>query len=119
MTLDAIKINKWLLILIAAGGLLVSGCRTSIRSPNEYAADYVGSPMERLLTVVDRNHARDPKKVPSRDDLLKTRYLASNGNTIYIDPANFKRCNIHWEVNHTGIIVGYRFEEVLKSGCNW
>ncbi len=50
---------------------------------------------------------------------MKTRYVVSNGNAVYVRPANFKRCNLHWEVNPAGIIVGYRYEEVVKGGCNW
>jgi hypothetical protein len=75
--------------------------------------------MERYLVVVDRNHATDPRNEPSRQYLLMTRYAKMNGNTVYVSPENFKRCNIHWEVNPAGIIVGYRFEEVAKGGCNW
>lgn len=99
-------------------GLMLSGCPT-IRSPSDYASGWIGSPMERYLVVVDRDHARDPKKEPSREDLMRTRYTTANGNTIYVSPEHFKRCNIHWEVNPAGIIVGYRFEEVTKGGCKW
>lgn len=111
----------WLpaLIIVIAGGVLLASCRTSISLPNDYASRAIGSPIENLLVAIDRDHARDPKKEPSREDLMKMRYVTSNGNVIYVDPANFRRCNIHWEVNPAGIIVGYRFEEVVKGGCDW
>lgn len=99
-------------------GLTLSGCPT-INSPNSYASGWVGSPIERYLVVVDRDQARDPKNEPSRESLINTRYATSNGNTVYVAPENFKRCNIHWEVTPAGIIVDYRFEEVVKGGCNW
>lgn len=118
MTMRALK-SSWRLMLVAASGSLLSGCTTSIRSPQDYASGWVGSPVERYLVVVDRNHRRDPKNEPSREDLMRMRYTAANGNLVYVSPEHFKRCNLHWEVNPAGIIVGYRYEEVVKGGCNW
>lgn len=50
---------------------------------------------------------------------MKTRYSLANDNTVYPIPIVFGRCKVHWEVNSAGIIVGYRYEEVIKNGCNW
>jgi len=118
MNADALK-GSWWFMLIAVGASLLFGCRTSIRSPHDFASGWVGSPIERYLVAVDRTHTQNPKKEPSRDDLLKNRYTLANGNTVYPFPVNFKRCNLHWEVNPAGIIVGYRYEEVIKGGCDW
>lgn len=99
-------------------GLVLSGCPT-ISSPNDFGSGWVGTPIERYLAAVDAGSARDPNNVPSREDVLKRGYVLKNGNIAYPFPVNFKRCNIHWEVNPAGIIVGYRYEEVVKDGCNW
>ena len=100
------------------GVFLLSGCPT-ISSPRDYASRAIGGSIEGLLKAVDRSHARDPKKEPSREDIMKSRYRLDNGNVVYVIPENFNRCEIHWEVNPSGIIVGYHFEEVRKGGCKW
>lgn len=118
MTMGALK-GRWRLVLVSAFVGLLSGCPTSIRSPHDFASGYVGSPIAHIFEIVDRKYAQDPKNEPSREEFMKTRYVVSNGNTVYVRPANFKRCNIHWEVNPAGVIVGYRYEEVVKGGCSW
>lgn len=113
------KLDRRLLALSLLGvGLTLSGCPT-VSSPLDYASHGIGGSIEPLLKAVDRDHARDPKNGLSREDILKRRYVLANGNTVYPFPVNFKRCLLHWEVNPAGIIVGYRYEEVVKDGCNW
>ena len=99
-------------------GLILPGCPT-IKAPKDFGSGWVGAPIERMLLAVDRDHNRDPKNEPSREDLIKTRYKMSNGNDVYVIPIVFNRCKVHWEVNPAGIIVDYRYEEVVKGGCNW
>ena len=92
--------------------LLLSGCPT-VSSPQAWASHGIGGSIEDLLKAVDRDHVRDPKKEPSRDDVIKTRYVLANGNTVYPIPIVFGRCKVHWEVNPAGIIVDYRYEDVI------
>lgn len=98
--------------------LLLSGCPT-VSSPKDWASHGIGGSIEGLLKAVDRDYVRNPKKEPSRDDVMKARYKLANGNTVYPIPIVFGRCKVHWEVNPEGIVVGYRYEDVIKDGCNW
>ena len=97
---------------------MLGGCPT-IRSPDDFGSGWVGVPVERMFLAVDRDYARDPKNEPSREELIKNRHVLKNGNVVYVIPINFKRCNVHWEVNPAGIIVGYRYEPLVKGGCEW
>ena len=98
--------------------VVLEGCPT-ISSPENWASRAIGKPIEPLLKAVDRDHVRDPKDEPSREELMKNRRVLENGNVVYVIPVNFKRCNVHWEVNPAGIIVGYRYEPLIKGGCDW
>lgn len=110
---------RWSVFLFSfCSVILLFGCPT-VSPPEDWARKAIGMPMEKLFLAVDRDHARDPKNEPSREDILKTRYKTSGGNDVYVIPIVFKRCNVHWEVNTAAIIVGYRYEEVTKGGCNW
>lgn len=102
---------------LLGAGLTLSGCPT-VGSPLDYASHGIGGQIEPLLKALDRNHAIYPKD-PSRDEVIKARYMLENGNVVYPIPIVFRRCKVHWEVNPAGIIVGYRYEEVVKGGCNW
>jgi hypothetical protein len=114
-----LNLGRGLFVLSLLGaGLMLSGCPT-VSSPHDFASNGIGAQMEPLLKTVDRLHAQNPKNEPSRDDILKRRYVLPNGNAVYPFATNLKRCNLHWEVNPAGIIVGYRYEEVVKGGCNW
>lgn len=117
MTMLALKSRLWIMFVVAFVGLL-SGCPTSIRSPHDFGSSAVGHSIERTLEGLERNHAIYPKD-PSRDEVMKARYMLENGNIVYPIPIVFRRCKVHWEVNPAGIIVGYRYEEVVKGGCNW
>jgi len=98
--------------------VLLSGC-SAISSPHGFASGWVGEHFERMLEAVDRSYHRDPIKEPSREDVMKAGYALANANTVYPIPIVFGRCKVHWEVNSAGIIVGYRYEDVIKNGCNW
>ena len=63
-------------------------------------------------------YKRDRNK-QSPEELLRTHYQMKNGNVAYIDRILPGRCNVHWEVNPAGIIVSYRYEPLVKGGCEW
>ena len=98
--------------------MMLTGCPT-VSSPENWARNAIGSPIEPILRAADRTHARDPENKPSREELIRNRRVLENGNLVYTIPINFKRCNVHWEVNPAGIIVGYRYEPLVKGGCEW
>lgn len=110
---------KVLAALVIGMGVMLSGCST-VRSPTRFASDWLGEPIERYMLVIDRNHLRDPKNEQSRENVMRTKYMTSNGNTVYVvRPVYFKGCNLHWEVDPSGIIVNYRYEEIVKGECDW
>jgi hypothetical protein len=106
------------ILLVLGIELMLSGCPT-VSSPLAYASNGIGGEIEPLLKAVDREHSLYPETKLSRQDILAQRYILPNGNTVYPLPENFQRCNLHWEVNPAGKIVGYRYEEVIEKGCNW
>lgn len=115
------NVRPWhvsVLFLIVLGvGLMLSGCPT-VRSPYDFGSSALGHPIERTLAGLERNHALYPND-PSRDEVIRGRYTLANGNTVYPIPIRLRRCKVHWEVNPSGIIVGYRYEDVVKDGCRW
>lgn len=70
----------------------------------DYADGAIGSPIENLITIKEH-----PDSYSSRNGWVQQTYMLENGHRMYVYPET-SRCVVHWEVNHEGIIVGYKPE---------
>jgi hypothetical protein len=82
---------------------IIAGC-PSVPSVKDWADKAIGSPINNLFEA-----ARRPGSYIFRNDKQIQKYQLENKNFIYIEPVG-DNCNVHWEVNSSGIIVGYRLE---------
>lgn len=95
--------NRVFLPLILVAGCL-TGCMSQIPPVKEFADRSVGTPISNLFVTVNR-----PGSYVARTGSKIQRYELENGNTEYVEPIR-ENCLVHWEVNASGIIVGYRTE---------
>lgn len=95
-------------ILATLGVVSSLGCMSQIRPFPEYAEGWVGTSVDRLIEAKDR-----PGSYASRVGWKDKRYELGNGNWVYVSPERAD-CTVHWEVNSSRIIVGYRTED---EGC--
>ena len=70
----------------------------------DYADGAIGAPIENRITAAER-----PSSYSSRSGWVQQTYELDNGHRVYVYPEG-PRCIVHWEVNHEGIIVGYKPE---------
>lgn len=80
------------------------GCVSQIPSFKEYVEPLVGQPVAKLIEVKQDKHS-----YASRTGWQEKTYKLDNGNSVYVSPER-EGCIVHWEVNSSGIIVGYRTE---------
>jgi len=91
--------------LIAISLMVTSfGCASQIPPFNEYAARWIGEPVDRLIKLSERKDS-----YASSIQWQDKRYELGNGNWVYVSPER-RDCIVHWEVNSSRIIVGYRTE---------
>ena len=64
----------------------------------------MGMPIERRIAAAER-----PGSYSSQSGWVQQTYELDNGHRVYVYPEG-PRCIVHWEVNHEGIIVGYKPE---------
>lgn len=64
----------------------------------------VGMPIEEFIAISEH-----PNSYSSRSGWVQQTYMLENGHQVYVHPET-PRCIVHWEVNHEGIIVGYKPE---------
>ncbi len=84
--------------------LSLYGCVSQIPPVREFADHTVGSPIENLFERVQR-----PRSYVARTGGQIRQFKLDNGNSEYVEPIR-EGCLVHWEVNSSGIIVGYRTE---------
>ena len=64
----------------------------------------MGMPIEEFIAISEA-----PYNYPSQIGWVQQTYELDNGHWVYVYPET-SRCIVHWEVNHEGIIVGYKPE---------
>ena len=70
----------------------------------DFARDFVGQPLERYKAI-----GRRSETYASRIGWQEKTYDLPNGNWVYVAPVK-RNCTILWEVDKTGVIVGYKLE---------
>lgn len=90
--------------------VVAAGCVSQIRPFKQYADEWVGEPITRLAAAKNRSGS-----YASRSGWQDNNYKLDNGNWVYVSPEK-EDCIVHWEVNPSGVIVGYRTE---GNRCNW
>ncbi len=89
---------------------LMAGCNSQIPTLREWADQGIGRPVaeqERLDT--------EPQSYGSRVGWKRKTYDLPNGNWVYVSPDR-KDCEVHFEVDKAGIIVGY---QLVGEGCRY
>lgn len=89
---------------------LMAGCNSQIPTLREWADQGIGRPVaeqERLDT--------EPQSYGSRVGWKSKTYDLPNGNWVYVSPDR-KDCEVHFEVDKAGIIVGY---QLVGKGCRY
>jgi hypothetical protein len=98
---------RHLIILCAVAAC--SACQ-GIPTIDEWASPLIGMPVEHLRAL-----DRRPESRASRIGWVEKTYPLRNGNWAYVQPTA-DRCELHFEVNPDGIIVGYR---PMGEGCRY
>jgi hypothetical protein len=60
-----------------------------------------------------KEEMKSPSSYASKIEWKETTYPLSNGNFVYVEPVTAD-CSIHWEINQSGIIVGF---QAKGKGC--
>jgi hypothetical protein len=60
-----------------------------------------------------KEEMKSPDSYASKIEWKETTYPLSNGNFVYVEPVSAD-CSMHWEINQSGIIVGY---QAKGKGC--
>jgi len=87
----------WLLLYI----ILLCGCATQ-RSLEDLSRNWIDRPLSEL-----KQEMKSPDSYASKIGWKETTYPLANGNFVYVEPVSAD-CSVHWEINQTGIIIGYR-----------
>jgi hypothetical protein len=96
------------LLLLTAG---IGACSSSqIQTLDEYGKACVG-----LNISVVRELTKGPNSYATRVGWEEKTYALANGHLVYVQPDR-PNCEIHFEVNGEGIIVGYT---PLGTGCKY
>jgi hypothetical protein len=94
------------LLLLTAG---IGACSSSqIQTLDEYGKACVG-----LNIAVVRDLTRGPNSYATRVGWEEKSYALANGHLVYVQPDR-PNCEIHFEVDSEGIIVGYT---PMGTGC--
>jgi hypothetical protein len=91
-------------------GSLLLGCNSQIPTLREWADQCIGRPVaeQERLDV-------EPESYASRIGWKTTTYALPNGHWVYVSPDR-KDCEVHFEVDKAGIIVGY---QLVGKGCRY
>jgi len=90
----------WLLLYI----FLICGCASQIPL-EDLSRDRITRPLSELKQEMKR-----PNSYASKIGWKETTYPLTNGNFVYIEPVSAD-CFMHWEINNSGIIIGYQSKE--------
>ncbi len=91
----------WLLFFI----ILFCGCASQM-TVEARGRDWIGRPLSEL-----KQEMKNPGSYASKIGWKETTYPLANGNFIYIEPVSAD-CSLHWEISHSGIIIGYQAKGV-------
>jgi hypothetical protein len=100
---------RWHHLLILVASAACGSCQ-GITGLTEWADQNVGRPIAELRALNSQPGSR-----ASRIGWIEQTYTLDNGNWVYIHPDS-NRCELHFEVNPKGIIVGYR---PVGEGCRY
>jgi hypothetical protein len=89
---------------------LLTACMSQIPGLREWADPCIGQPVG-ILEEIDAR----PESYAGRVGWRRTTYDLPDGNWVYVHPAN-KDCEVHFEVDEAGIVVGYR---PVGEGCRY
>ena len=93
----------WLLLYV----ILLCGCAS--QSPREnLSRDRIARPLSEL-----KQEMKNPNSYASKIGWKETTYPLANGDFVYIEPVSAD-CSVHWEINQSGIIIGYL---AYKNNC--
>jgi hypothetical protein len=95
-------------LLLYIGSLL--GCASQMSLENR-GNEWVARPLSEL-----KQEMKSPDSYASKIGWKETTYPLANGDYAYVEPLSAD-CSIHWEVNQSGIIIGYKAKgEGCKKG---
>jgi hypothetical protein len=89
---------------------LLVGCNSQIPGLREWADPCIGQSVG-ILEEIDAS----PESYAGRIGWRRVTYALPDGNWVYVHPAN-KDCEVHFEVDKAGIIVGY---QTVGKGCRY
>jgi hypothetical protein len=101
--IGAIWVTRQVLLWVFVTVITVA-CISQIPSVKSWADPVIGTPISKVIETVQR-----PGGYVSESGKLIRKYQLRNGNFAYINPIR-DDCDVHWEVNSSGIIIGYRME---------
>jgi hypothetical protein len=87
--------------------ILLNGCASQM-SLEDLGRHWIARPLSEL-----KQEMKSPDSYASKIGWKETTYPLSNGNFVYVEPVSAD-CSVHWEINQSGIIVGYRAK---GNGC--
>jgi hypothetical protein len=89
---------------------LLAGCNSQIPTLREWADQCIGRPIAELQAM-----ETEPESYASRIGWRTKRYDLPNGNWVHVAPDR-KDCEVHFEVDKGGIVVGY---QLVGKGCRY
>ncbi len=93
----------WLLLYI----ILLTGCASQMSSEN-LGRVWIARPLSEL-----KEEMKSPDSYASKVGWQETTYPLADGNYVFVEPLSVD-CFVHWEVNRSGIIIGYKAK---GKGC--
>jgi hypothetical protein len=93
----------WLLLYI----ILLYGCASQM-SLEHLGRDWITRPLSER-----KEEMKSPDSYASKIGWKETTYPLANGNFVYVEPVSTD-CSVHWEINQSGIIIGY---QAKGNGC--
>jgi hypothetical protein len=84
--------------------VVTTACVSQIPPVKDSAEKAIGSSISLLFERIQR-----PGSYVARSGGKIRQYRLENGNSVYVEPVR-EGCAIHWEVNSSEIIIGYRTE---------
>jgi hypothetical protein len=87
--------------------ILLYGCAAQM-SLEDLTRDWIARPLSERKQEIEK-----PDSYASKIGWKETVYPLANRNFVYVEPISAD-CSVHWEINETGIIVGYRAK---GTGC--
>ncbi len=87
--------------------ILVYACASQKRV-EDLGSYWIARPLSEL-----KQEMKSPDSYASRTGWKETTYALGNGDSVYVQPVA-SDCEVHWEVNRNGIIIGY---QAKGKGC--